>query len=282
MDIIEKPEEMQNFSEALRLSGKRIAFVPTMGYLHEGHLSLMREGRKRGDVLVVSIFVNPTQFGPGEDYDRYPRDLERDIGLMRDIPVDVVFHPSAQDMYPEGYQTFVEVTELTKYLCGRSRPGHFRGVTTVVAKLFNIVKPHVALFGYKDYQQLKVIERMVKDLNYGVEIVGMPIVREKDGLAMSSRNSYLSPEERKDALSIYRALKKAEEMFKEGVRDAEEIRRTVRSMLKGEIDYVSVCDPETLVEIEGEIKDRALLAVAVKIGKARLIDNTILGGGEGA
>ena len=282
MEIIEKPKDMQNFSEALRLSGKRIAFVPTMGYLHEGHLSLMREGRRRGDVLVVSIFVNPTQFGPGEDYDRYPRDFERDVKLMKDIPVDVVFHPSPQDMYPEGYQTFVEVTELTKYLCGRSRPGHFRGVTTVVAKLFNIVKPHVALFGYKDYQQLKVIERMVKDLNFDVEIVGMPIVREKDGLAMSSRNTYLSPEEREDALSIYRALKKAEEMFKEGVRDAEEIRKTVRSMLKGEIDYVSVCDPETLVEIEGEIKDKALLAVAVKIGKARLIDNTILGGGKGA
>ena len=282
MEIIEKPKEMQNFSEALRLSGKKIAFVPTMGYLHEGHLSLMREGRRRGDVLVVSIFVNPTQFGPGEDYDRYPRDFERDVKLMKDIPVDVVFYPSPQDMYPEGYQTFVEVTELTKYLCGRSRPGHFRGVTTVVAKLFNIVKPHVALFGYKDYQQLKVIERMVKDLNFDLEIVGMPIVREKDGLAMSSRNTYLSPQEREDALSIYRALKKAEEMFKEGVRDAEEIRRMVRSMLKGEIDYVSVCDPETLVEIEGEIKDKALLAVAVKIGKARLIDNTILGGGEGA
>ncbi len=278
IELIEKPKEMQNFSESLRLSGKKIVFVPTMGYLHEGHLTLMREGRKRGDILVVSIFVNPTQFGPGEDYDRYPRDLERDIKLMEDIPVDIVFHPSVEDMYPEGYQTYVEVTEITKYLCGRSRPGHFRGVTTVVAKLFNIVKPHIAIFGMKDYQQLKVIERMVKDLNFDIEIVGVPIVREEDGLAMSSRNTYLSPEERVKALSIYRALEKAKELFRKGERNADKIRDLVSSMLEGEIDYVSVCDPESFEELD-VIKDKALLAVAVKIGKARLIDNTILGGG---
>ena len=192
--------------------------------------------------------------------------------------MDIVFHPSVEDMYPEGYQTYVEVTEITKYLCGRSRPGHFRGVTTVVAKLFNIVKPHIAIFGMKDYQQLKVIERMVRDLNFDIEIVGVPIVREEDGLAMSSRNTYLSPEERVKALSIYRALEKAKELFRKGERNADKIRDLVSSMLEGEIDYVSVCDPESFEELD-VIKDKALLAVAVKIGKARLIDNTILGGG---
>ncbi len=275
--LIKSVKEMQNFSEVMRKDGKRLVFVPTMGYLHEGHLSLMRKGRELGDILIVSIFVNPTQFGPAEDYNRYPRDLERDMNMMKEIPVDVVFHPSPEEMYPQGFQTYVEVTELSKPLCGRSRPGHFRGVATVVAKLFNIVKPHVAIFGKKDYQQLKVIERMVKDLNFDIEIVGMPIVREKDGLAMSSRNTYLSPEDRKRAVSIYRSLEEAKRLFMQGERNAKAIKDRISKLIEGDIDYVSVVDPETLEELD-TIKDKALVAVAVKIGSARLIDNIILGG----
>ena len=282
MEVIKSPSEMQQKASAWRREGKVIAFVPTMGYFHEGHLSLMREGRERGDVLVVSIFVNPTQFGPGEDFDRYPRDMERDLRMAEEVGVDVIFAPTVEEMYPEGYQTYVEVEKVTKYLCGLSRPGHFRGVTTVVTKLFNIVKPHVALFGQKDYQQLITIERMVKDLNMDVEIVGMPTVREEDGLAASSRNVYLSPEERKAALSLYRSLRRAEELFSEGVRESQRILEEVKKVLEAEplvkIDYVHVCDPETLEDIEGPIGERALVAVAAKVGTTRLIDNTLLGG----
>jgi len=282
MEVIKSPSEMQQRASAWRREGKVIAFVPTMGYFHEGHLSLMREGRKRGDVLVVSIFVNPTQFGPGEDFDRYPRDMERDLRMAEEVGVDVIFAPTVEEMYPEGYQTYVEVEKVTQHLCGLSRPGHFRGVTTVVTKLFNIVKPHVALFGQKDYQQLITIERMVKDLNMDVEIVGMPTVREEDGLAASSRNVYLSPEERKAALSLYRSLRRAEELFSEGVRESQRILEEVRGVLEAEpllkIDYVHVCDPETLEDIEGPIGERALVAVAAKVGTTRLIDNTLLGG----
>jgi len=282
MEVIKSPSEMQQRASAWRREGKVIAFVPTMGYFHEGHLSLMREGRKRGDVLVVSIFVNPTQFGPGEDFDRYPRDMERDLRMAEEVGVDVIFAPTVEEMYPEGYQTYVEVEKVTQHLCGLSRPGHFRGVTTVVTKLFNIVKPHVALFGQKDYQQLITIERMVKDLNMDVEIVGMPTVREEDGLAASSRNVYLSPEERKAALSLYRSLRRAEELFSEGVRESQRILEEVKGVLEAEplvkIDYVHVCDPETLEDIEGPIGERALVAVAAKVGTTRLIDNTLLGG----
>ena len=282
MEVIKSPSEMQQRASAWRREGKVIAFVPTMGYFHEGHLSLMREGRERGDVLVVSIFVNPTQFGPGEDFDRYPRDMERDLRMAEEVGVDVIFAPTVEEMYPEGYQTYVEVEKVTQHLCGLSRPGHFRGVTTVVTKLFNIVKPHVALFGQKDYQQLITIERMVKDLNMDVEIVGMPTVREEDGLAASSRNVYLSPEERKAALSLYRSLRRAEELFSEGVRESQRILEEVKKVLEAEplvkIDYVHVCDPETLEDIEGPIGERALVAVAAKVGTTRLIDNTLLGG----
>ena len=282
MEVIKSPSEMQQRASAWRREGKVIAFVPTMGYFHEGHLSLMREGRERGDVLVVSIFVNPTQFGPGEDFDRYPRDMERDLRMAEEVGVDVIFAPTVEEMYPEGYQTYVEVEKVTKYLCGLSRPGHFRGVTTVVTKLFNIVKPHVALFGQKDYQQLITIQRMVKDLNMDVEIVGMPTVREEDGLAASSRNVYLSPEERKAALSLHRSLRRAEELFSEGVRESQRILEEVKKVLEAEplvkIDYVHVCDPETLEDIEGPIGERALVAVAAKVGITRLIDNTLLGG----
>ena len=218
MEIIKEIEVMNKKAEEWRKNGKIIAFVPTMGYFHEGHLSLFRIARKKGDILVVSIFINPIQFGPTEDFKSYPRDLERDKSLAEKEKVDVLFVPSEKDMYPEGYQTFVEVTKLTNHLCGLSRPGHFKGVTTVVAKLFNIVKPHIAFFGFKDYQQYLVIKRMVKDLNFSIEIVGCPIVREPDGLAMSSRNTYLTPEQRKSALSLFKGLKLAQEMIDKGER----------------------------------------------------------------
>jgi len=213
MEVIQKPEEMQKRSLELRSQGKTIGFVPTMGYFHEGHLSLMRRARQECDVVVVSIYVNPLQFGPREDFNRYPRDLQRDLKMAEEVGVDIVFAPKDEDMYPEGYQTFVEVTELTRSLEGFYRPGHFRGVTTVVAKLFNIVLPHKAYFGEKDFQQLRVVQRMVRDLNFPVEIVPCPTVRETDGLAMSSRNTYLNTEERRAATVLYRALKAADELF---------------------------------------------------------------------
>lgn len=280
MVLVEKIDEMKRLSEKWREEGKSIGFVPTMGYLHEGHLSLVRKAREDNDVVVVSIFVNPTQFGPGEDFERYPRDLERDLELLRSIGVDAVFYPSASEMYPEGYKTFVEVTDITERLCGASRPGHFRGVTTVCCKLFNIVKPHRAYFGKKDFQQFVVIKTMVKDLNMDLEIVPMPIVREKDGLAMSSRNTYLSPQEREAALCLYRALKKAQELFNNGERNAEVIREEVERVIKSEplaeIDYVAVVDPESFLPVD-EVKEGTLVALAVKVGPARLIDNLQLG-----
>jgi pantoate--beta-alanine ligase len=280
MEIIVQATEMQQRSEQYRREGMTIAFVPTMGYLHNGHLSLMREGRKRGEVLVISIFVNPTQFGPGEDYDRYPRDMKRDLKLVQEVGVDICFTPSTREMYPDGFQTAVEVQQVTKNLCGISRPHHFRGVTTVVAKLFNIVKPHLAFFGQKDYQQLIAIKRMIKDLNMDIEVIGLPTIREVDGLAMSSRNAYLSPKQRKEALSLYRALVKAEELFGRGERNAAMLLREIRGTIEEEgnsvkIDYAKICDADTLEDIE-EIKAKAIIALAVSIGKTRLIDNIIL------
>jgi pantoate--beta-alanine ligase len=279
MEIIATVKEMQRRAEQLRRQGKKIAFVPTMGYLHEGHLSLMHEGRKRGDVLVISIFVNPTQFGPGEDYDQYPRDMQRDLALVQKAGVDICFTPSAQEMYPDRFQTAVEVEQVTKNLCGISRPGHFRGVTTVVAKLFNIVKPHLAFFGQKDYQQLIAIKRMVGDLNMDIEVIGTPTVRENDGLAMSSRNTYLNPQQRKEATNLSRALHRGEELFHQGERSAAVILNRVRGIIEegksAAIDYAKICDAHTLEDIE-EIKGEAVIAVAVKIGKTRLIDNCIL------
>ncbi|OAQ21001.1 pantoate--beta-alanine ligase [Thermosulfurimonas dismutans] len=279
MELITKVKDMQARSEALRQAGKRIGFVPTMGYFHEGHLALMRKARELSDVVVVSIFVNPTQFGPGEDYERYPRDLERDFKLAEAEGVDLLFAPSAEEMYPVGYQTYVEVTDLSKPLCGASRPGHFRGVATVVLKLFNIVKPHLAVFGEKDYQQLQVIKRMVRDLNLEVEIVPHPIVREPDGLAMSSRNVYLSPEERKSALCLYQALELARRRVAEGKQKVPELKAELEEFISSHpftrIDYVEFRDPETLEE-KGMVDGPTLLALAVFVGKARLIDNTIL------
>lgn len=280
MDIIESVKQMRQLAAAFRAEGKKIALVPTMGYLHEGHASLMREGRRRGDILVASIFVNPTQFGAGEDFDSYPRDLARDSRIAEDAGVDIVFAPKASDMYPAGYQTWVDVEHLTLPLCGGSRPGHFRGVTTVVCKLFQIVMPHTALFGKKDYQQLAVIRRMTADLNMAVEIVGMPIVREADGLAMSSRNAYLSPAERLSALCLNRALGEARALFKGGEREVAVLRKRVINMITAEpavlIDYVEFRDMDTLDEA-ASASERTLVALAVKIGKTRLIDNCILG-----
>lgn len=257
-----------------------VGLVPTMGYLHEGHLSLVRAARAQNERVVVSIFVNPTQFGPGEDFERYPRAEERDLELLRAEGVDVVFMPPVEEMYPSGGSTFVEVEGVTDVLEGAQRPGHFRGVTTVVAMLFNIIEPRRAYFGRKDAQQLVVVRQLVRDLHLDVEIVPMPIVREADGLAMSSRNAYLSPEERKAALVLSRALRCAEELSRGGERDAERLRAAMRELIAREplarVDYVSVADAESLRELE-RIDEAALASLAVRIGRTRLIDNAVLG-----
>jgi pantoate--beta-alanine ligase len=271
--------EMQELSNVMKREGKSIAFVPTMGALHEGHLSLMREGKRRGDALVASVFVNPAQFGRGEDFGSYTRDAEGDLKKMESAGADIAFFPRADEIYPPGYETYVEVTELGKPLCGRFRPGHFRGVATVVLKLFNIVKPDTALFGQKDYQQLQIIKKMVKDLNLEVTIIGMPIVREESGLAMSSRNAYLSPGERERAANLSLALGRIKKRFDEGERDAARLAGEGYCVLAGasigEVDYLEIRDGETL----GEKRTAApgdVAALAVRIGGARLIDNTVL------
>jgi len=268
---------MQAISRSLFKTGREVGFVPTMGYLHEGHLSLVRRARSENDVVVVSIFVNPTQFGPNEDYERYPRDEKRDRKLLEEEGVDYLFIPSVSEMYPEDFSTFVEVSGLTEGLCGAKRPGHFRGVATVVTKLLNIVFPTRAYFGEKDYQQLQVIKRLVRDLNIPVEVIGCPIVREEDGLAMSSRNTYLSPEERKSALSLYKGLKLAEELFESGERNPEVIKKRVEEFILShpkveKIDYVEIVDPENLKPVK-EVKEGDVIALAVFVGKTRLIDN---------
>lgn len=279
MEIIENIASMHALSERKRMEGKLIGFVPTMGFLHEGHLSLIREARKQTDMVIVSIFVNPTQFRPNEDYDKYPRDLEGDTKKVNSAGGDIIFAPSARDMYPDGYLTYVNVEGITETLCGISRPGHFRGVTTVVTKLFNIVKPHKAFFGQKDYQQSVIIKKMVRDLNMDIDIILLPTVREHDGLAMSSRNSFLSTEERKVAPVLYRALIMASEMVKNGEKNTRKIYSEMKRMIENEslvvIDYISITDPETLTDIS-EIKGKTLIALAVKIGSTRLIDNILI------
>ncbi|MGQ9532738.1 MAG: pantoate--beta-alanine ligase [Desulfotomaculales bacterium] len=279
MEICRTVAEVRAAVRRHRERGARIGFVPTMGYFHEGHLSLMRRARAECGAVVVSIFVNPLQFGPREDLAEYPRDLERDLRMAREVGVDVVFAPNEEEMYPPGYCTYVEVLGLTEKLCGLSRPGHFRGVTTVVAKLFNIVQPDVAYFGQKDAQQAVVIQRMVRDLNMPLEVVVLPTVREADGLAMSSRNVYLSPEERQAALVIPRSLARAVEAVKGGERDVAALREMVRGMLAAEprasIDYVEIYGWPDLEPLT-VLTDRALLAVAVRFGRARLIDNVVL------
>ncbi len=258
----------------------KVGLVPTMGYLHEGHLSLVRRARAECDYVVVSIFVNPTQFGPKEDLSKYPRDLDRDLGLMEPLGVDLVWMPTAESMYPKGYQTWVEVEAVTRPLEGAMRPGHFRGVTTVVAKLFNEVQPQRAYFGQKDAQQAAVIRQMTRDLNYPIEIVVCPIVREPDGLAMSSRNVYLDAEERKAATVLYRSLNAAKNVYYNGERDAEELRRIMREVIATEplaqMQYVSCADYDTLEELE-TVTGKTLLSMAVFLGKTRLIDNIVLG-----
>ena len=279
MKIVREIEEMKEIASQARREGERVVLVPTMGYLHEGHVALLKQGRELGGLLIMTIFVNPTQFGPSEDFGSYPRDVEGDMRKAEQAGVDVVFMPDGEALYPEGFQTFIEVRRLQKHLCGLSRPGHFVGVATVVLKLFNIVGPHTAVFGEKDYQQLAVIRRMVSDLHLDVEVVGHPIVREPDGLAMSSRNSYLTTKERQAALSLHQALSRGMELFEHGERDAAVVMEAMKEILSREptvaVEYVKVCNRETLEDID-DIRGGALLAVAVRIGKTRLIDNAVL------
>lgn len=276
MEIISNLRTMQRQCSAERAAGRKIAFVPTMGYLHEGHFSLLREGRLRGDLLVLSIFVNPTQFGAGEDLDSYPRDLGRDVDLARSAGTDLIFAPEVAEMYPPGYATFVDVERLGDTLCGASRPGHFRGVTTVVNKLFMLVQPHVALFGRKDFQQLAIIQQMTRDLDLPVEIVGMPIVREADGLAMSSRNVNLSPVERQQALALSDALRRARALVRAGETSAPVIVEAARERIACEpdarVDYIQICHQTSLEEMTTITQDSMLL-LAVRVGNTRLIDN---------
>ena len=277
--IISSINEMNEFSIELKRGSKKIALVPTMGALHEGHLSLVTRANQIADHTVVSIFVNPTQFGQNEDFGNYTRDLEGDTDKLSSYKVDAVFLPDSKDIYPENFQTYLEVTEIQKELCGKSRPGHFRGVATVALKLFNIVQPDYAVFGQKDFQQLKVIERFVKDLHLGVEIIPMPIVREEDGLAISSRNAYLSDEERSRALSLSKALYAISQRFRDGCKDAgllvEEGMNILNNSDVNDIDYLEIRDSQNL-ELIKTAQSGNLVAVAAKIGNTRLIDNIIL------
>jgi len=270
---------LSELGSARRSLAGTVGLVPTMGYLHEGHLSLVRRARAECDTVVVSIFVNPTQFGPREDLSSYPRDIERDLSLIEPLGADLVWMPTAEIMYPKGYQTWVEVEIITRPLEGSMRPGHFRGVTTVVAKLFNGVQPHKAYFGQKDAQQAAVIRQMTRDLNFPIEIVICPIVREPDGLAMSSRNVYLDAEERKAATVLYRSLNAAKNLYANGERDAEKLRQMMKEVIGSEplakLQYVSCTDYDTLEELE-TVDGKALLSMAVFLGKTRLIDNFVL------
>jgi pantoate--beta-alanine ligase len=279
MEVIQRIPQMKEVSRKARSEGKVIGLVPTMGFLHEGHLSLVREARKMADIVVVSVFVNPAQFAPTEDLDTYPRDVTRDAELLTSEKTDYIFLPKSEEMYPENYHTYVKVRDLSAKMCGVSRPDHFEGVTTVVLKLFHIVDPHFAYFGQKDAQQLIIIRKMVSDLNLDVEIVRLPIVREKDGLAMSSRNTYLSPEERKAATVLYRALQHAQQRIDEGERKAKVLIKEIREIIESEplarIDYVSITDMVELKELK-TLKGKCLIAVAAYFGSTRLIDNIIV------
>lgn len=277
MKIIEKVQSLKEYRRKLIGS---VGFVPTMGYLHEGHMSLVRRARTENLSVVVSIFVNPTQFGPSEDFASYPRDTERDLSMLQREKVNVIFMPAPEEIYPEGFNSWVEVNDITDRLEGKARPGHFKGVTTVVAKLFNIVEPDKAYFGQKDAQQLAVIRKMVNDLNMNIEIVSVPTAREPDGLAMSSRNVRLTSEERKAAVVLWQALSMAREQWENGQRDTSHLRNAMSALIQKEplasIDYISVADPQTLTELD-LINRSALVSLAVKIGKTRLIDNILLG-----
>jgi len=279
MRVIKTVSEMSDEAAGLRLAGKTVGFVPTMGYLHAGHLSLVKLARRENDVVVLSIFVNPTQFGQGEDLDRYPRDLPGDVDKCRKEDVNIVFAPEADDIYPDGFSTSVNVEGVSERLCGAVRPGHFRGVATVVAKLFNIVKPHRAYFGQKDHQQTMVVRRMARDLDIGTDIIVGPTVREPDGLAMSSRNAYLSPDDRMAAVQIYRALASARSLRQSGETRADVLLSKVRESLRNEpaikAEYIELVDPEKLTPLSSA-GEKALLALAVRIGKTRLIDNMFI------
>jgi pantoate--beta-alanine ligase len=279
MKTFAKIGEIKTEIKRQRAEGKSIGFVPTMGFLHEGHLSLVRESLRKTDCTVVSLFVNPTQFGPQEDFEDYPRDLERDADILEKEGVDVVFVPDQNEMYPQGYKTYVEVQDLQDKLCGSSRPGHFKGVCTVVLKLFQIVDPDTAFFGQKDAQQALILKRMVRDLNLSVDIDVLPIVREVDGLALSSRNVYLNAEERKAALCLIKGLKQAEQMIKKGERKSSQIIQTIQQIINSEpmarMDYVEVVDLDNLDPLD-KIEREALIALAVYVGKIRLIDNMIV------
>ncbi len=275
METLDEIQAVQRYCLDAR-AFRRIGFVPTMGCLHEGHLSLMRRARVDCELVVASIFVNPLQFGPDEDLERYPRDLARDSELCREVGVDLLFSTSPAQMYPEGYSTYVTEDRLGQTLCGADRPGHFRGVTTVVAKLFQLVLPHVAYFGQKDAQQAAIIERMARDLNFPIQIEILPIVREADGLALSSRNRYLSTEARTQALSLIASLRLAAQAFADGQSDARALAQTVRAHIQGEIDYVEIVSRQDFQPVE-TARAGDLLALAVRIGPTRLIDNLILG-----
>ncbi len=279
MEIAETIQSVRALVKAARDKGKKISLVPTMGALHSGHLFLIEAAKQQTDFVVVSIFVNPSQFGPGEDFENYPRDLKADADACQKVGVDVIFAPTVQEMYPRENLTWVNVRKLTEPLCGRFRPGHFRGVTTVCAKLFNIIMPNVAFFGQKDAQQAIVIKRMVADLNMPLEIVVCPTVREKNGLAVSSRNRYLTETEKKDSAVLYTALQKCKKMIGEGVADSRtlitEMCRTIEQVPSAKIDYVSIVDAETLQDV-ARTEGKILVALAVHIGKARLIDNILV------
>ncbi len=277
--VIKNPVRMKKELEKWRKKGGKIGFVPTMGALHNGHLSLIKKAREENDIVVVSIFVNPTQFGPNEDYEKYPRPFKDDFSMCKEEKVDYIFNPDVKDIYPEGYLTYVEVQDLSDILCGQYRPGHFRGVATIVLKLFNIIQPTIAYFGLKDYQQYVIINKMVKDLNLDVKIKGLPIVREKDGLALSSRNQYLSEEERRDALLLYKSLVQAKELIESGEYNTRKvIKHMYRILLSGQlikkknIDYIEIVDKNSLKSLS-YIEKECIILLAVWIGKARLIDN---------
>lgn len=279
MKLIDSISRMATLVKILKKEGKSIGFVPTMGYLHEGHMSLVKAAKKHTDVVVLSIFVNPLQFGPKEDFKKYPRDIKRDEALAGDAGVDIIFCPPVSEIYPEGYATYVNVENFTDKLCGVSRPGHFKGVATVVAKLLNIVKPDVAYFGQKDAQQVIVIKKMAKDLNMDIEIKAMPIIRETDGLAMSSRNIYLSEAERREALVLSRSLEKASALIAAGERDSGEIVKAMKELVSQKpmvnIDYVSIVDTKDLKDVP-IVSGETLVAIAAFVGPTRLIDNIIV------
>jgi len=279
MKIITSISEMQKWRRQLHLSDKLVGLIPTMGCLHEGHISLIKNSVDKCDFTVVSIFVNPTQFGPNEDFESYPRIIDSDRAILRKTGIDVLFFPEDNDIYPENFQTFVDVEDKTQYLCGKSRSGFFRGVTTIVLKLFNIIRPQIAFFGEKDWQQLKVIRTMVNDLNMEILIESKPIVREKDGLAMSSRNQYLSAADRISARSLSQALKSAQASISKGEQSAENIRTEIRKKIELNngimVDYISICDPDNFKE-QSKIGSKTLIALAVRIGSVRLIDNRFI------